>query len=177
MRTCLLTQCALLTANVNPSCGLHRHSVAVVRITRNMLHVGRHVVDDRHHVPRGILTHQVSAHVERNGRSGVAQGQTQNGHGTALRNVVRRMHSGGLQVVECGVHHNYPPKSNTHNSFFISIFEHSHPQRLAGRDPSRPPASPRATSCPAHPQPPRRAHAGSSASGCSSSARPASFQS
>jgi len=55
-------------------------------------------VNDRDHVPRGVLPHQMSSHVERDGRSRVAQGQTEDGHGTALRDVVRRMHSGGLQV-------------------------------------------------------------------------------
>lgn len=109
-----LTLIALLTAYVNPPGGLHGHSVAVVRIARDVLHVGRDVVNDRDHVPRGVLPHQVSTHVERNGGSRVAEGQAENGHGTALRYVVRRMHSGGLQVRYTSVNPKIKPEASTH---------------------------------------------------------------
>lgn len=88
-----------LTADEDFLRGLHRNAVTVVRITGDVLHIGGDVVYGSDHVTGGVLTHQMPAHVQRNGWCRIAQCQAQDGHRSALGHNVIRMNGGWL--VQC----------------------------------------------------------------------------
>lgn len=53
----------LLTADGDPPPPLHGGAVTVVRVARDVVHVASHVVDDRDHVARHLLSDQAAGDV------------------------------------------------------------------------------------------------------------------
>lgn len=77
---------------------MHRSTVSIVRVTRDFVHVARHVVDDRHHVPGRFLSDQPAGYVQGYGRRRGAHGDAQNRHAAALHYQVYRMYRRGLNI-------------------------------------------------------------------------------
>uniref|UniRef100_A0A1Y1JZZ1 Uncharacterized protein n=1 Tax=Photinus pyralis TaxID=7054 RepID=A0A1Y1JZZ1_PHOPY len=80
---------------------LHRRAVPVVGVTRNLVHIPRHVVYDRDHMARDLLPYQSTGDVQRNRGHRRAHCYAKDRHTATLHHQIYRMHGRGLH--KCGV--------------------------------------------------------------------------
>lgn len=88
----------VLTINCYGAESLHRRSVAVIGVARNMVHVSGDVIYDGNHVSSGFLPDQTARNVQRDGGHRRAHRDTQHCHAGTLGDHVHRVHRRGLPM-------------------------------------------------------------------------------